>query len=183
MRLSAVAAGLIALATLASGTVAAQAATVVTSPAALPAKHDTPRVFLGGSIEMGAARDWQADLIAALSDEQVTVLNPRRPDWDPNWKPVAPEPNFRQQVQWELAALESADIIVMYLAPGTQSPISLLELGLHAQSGKIVLLCPEGFWRKGNVDITAGRYGIEQVATMESLVSAVRARLKTWKRG
>ncbi|MFD1959884.1 nucleoside 2-deoxyribosyltransferase domain-containing protein [Novosphingobium panipatense] len=121
MRLSAVAAGLIALATLASGTVAAQAATVVTSPAALPAKHDTPRVFLGGSIEMGAARDWQADLIAALSDEQVTVLNPRRPDWDPNWKPVASEPNFRQQVQWELAALEGADIIVMYLAPARRA--------------------------------------------------------------
>src|SRR3546814_14893140 len=63
------------------------------------------------------------------------------------------------------AALESADIIVMLLAPGSQSPISLLEKGLHARGGKLILLCPEGFWRKGNVDITAERYGIEQVAT------------------
>src|SRR3546814_5771597 len=61
------------------------------------------------------------------------------------------------------AALESADIIVMLLAPGSQSPISLLETGLHARGGKLILLCPEGFWRKGNVDITADRYGIEQV--------------------
>src|SRR3546814_8063343 len=54
------------------------------------------------------------------------------------------------------------------------SPISLLETGLHARGGKLILLCPEGFWRKGNVDITAERYGIEQVATMDELAAAVR---------
>jgi hypothetical protein len=35
------------------------ASTVVTSPQALPAKHDRLRVFLGGSIDMGTAPDWQ----------------------------------------------------------------------------------------------------------------------------
>src|SRR3546814_8566471 len=114
---------------------------------------------------MGGAADWQADLIRTLGDLDVVILNPRRPDWNPEWRPVAEEPEFRRQVEWELAALESADIIVMLLAPGSQSPISLLETGLHARGGKLILLCPEGFWRKGNVDITAERYGIEQVAT------------------
>ena len=47
----------------------------------------------------------------------------------------ADEPEFRRQVEWELGALESADVIVMYFAPGTQSPISLLEMGLHARGG------------------------------------------------
>src|SRR3546814_4292495 len=60
------------------------------------------------------------------------------------------------------AALESAAIIVMLLAPGSQSPISLLETGLHARGGKLILLCPEGFWRKGNVDITAERYRLNR---------------------
>ncbi|WP_260921581.1 nucleoside 2-deoxyribosyltransferase domain-containing protein [Novosphingobium sp. 9] len=156
---------------------------VVTSPQALPADHAHPRVFLGGSIDMGHATDWQADLIAALKDQDVTVLNPRRADWNPAWKPEASDPNFRQQVGWELAALDSADVIVMYLAPGTQSPVSLMELGLHARDGKLIVLCPQGYWRKGNVDITAARYGVQQVATMDELIAATKARIAEWKKG
>ncbi|MBT0669886.1 hypothetical protein HT136_16090 [Novosphingobium profundi] len=155
----------------------AAAATVVTSPAALPADHAAPRLFLGGSIDMGHAPDWQKQMIADLADEDVVILNPRRPDWDPAWRPEADEPEFRRQVEWELAALDSADVIVLYLAPGTQSPVSLLEMGLHAHDGKLIVLCPEGYWRKGNVDITAKRYGIEQVADMKELLAATRARL------
>lgn len=150
---------------------------VVVSPHPLPIDNARPRVFLGGSIDMGGAPDWQAALTQALSDMDVTVLNPRRADWNPAWRPEADEPEFRRQVEWELAALESADVIVMYFAPGTQSPISLLEMGLHARSGKLIVLAPEGFWRKGNVDITARAYGVRQVQTMDELTAAVRQAL------
>ncbi|WP_313394410.1 nucleoside 2-deoxyribosyltransferase domain-containing protein [Sphingobium yanoikuyae] len=152
-------------------------AVTITSPAPLPAAHDRARLFLGGSIDMGKATDWQRDMIAALADEKVTILNPRRADWNPAWKPEASDPNFRGQVEWELAALDSADIIILYLAPGTQSPVSLLEMGLHARGGKLIVLCPDGFWRKGNVDITATRYGVEQVSTIEELTRVVRRRI------
>lgn len=163
---------------------AAQAAepVVVTSPAPLPATHDRARLFLGGSIDMGKATDWQRDMIAALTDERVAILNPRRPDWNPAWKPEASDPNFRQQVEWELAALDSADIIILYFAPGSQSPVSLLEMGLHARSGKLVIYCPDGFWRKGNVDITAERYGAKQVSSFEQLLREVRGRIATVNR-
>ncbi len=113
----------------------------------------------------------------ALSDMDVVILNPRRPDWNPAWRPEADEPEFRRQVEWELAALEVSDVIVMYFAPGTQSPISLLEMGLHARTGKLIVLAPDGFWRKGNVDITAEAYGVRQVHTMEELTAAVREAL------
>ncbi len=55
----------------------------------------------------------------------------------------------------------------MYFDPNTKSPISLLELGLYAASDKLTVCCPEGFWRKGNVDIVCERYGVEQVDTIE----------------
>lgn len=155
---------------------------VITSPEALPATHDRPRVFLGGSIDMGNAPDWQAAMIAALRGETVDILNPRRPDWNPAWRPDADEPEFRRQVEWELAALDGADVIVLYFAPGSQSPVSLLEMGLHARSGKLILLCPPGYWRKGNVDITAARYGVEQVDSIEALIRAVKARIAEWRR-
>lgn len=151
---------------------------VVVSPQPLAIDNARPSVFLGGSIDMGGAPDWQAALTSALSDLDIAVLNPRRPDWNPAWRPEADEPEFRRQVEWELAALESADVIVMYFAPGTQSPISLLEMGLHARGGKLIVLAPEGFWRKGNVDITAQAYGVRQVQTMDDLIAAVRQALK-----
>lgn len=151
--------------------------TVVVSPQPLPIDSALPSVFLGGSIDMGGAPDWQAAMTAALSDMAVIILNPRRPDWNPDWRPEADEPEFLRQVEWELAALESADVIVMYFAPGTHSPISLLEMGLHARDGKLIVLAPDGFWRKGNVDITARAYGVRQVQTMDELTAAVRQAL------
>ena len=48
----------------------------------------------------------------------------------------------------------------MYLDPDSKAPISLLELGLYADRANIILVCPEGYWRKGNVDIVAEVYDI-----------------------
>ena len=69
-------------------------------------------------------------------------------------------PEFRYQVTWEMNMLECSDIIFLYFSPETKSPISLLELGLHADSGRMIVCCPDGFWRKGNVEIVCARHGI-----------------------
>lgn len=68
--------------------------------------------------------------------------------------------------------MEVADLIVMYFDPTTKSPISLLELGLHAKDN-LVVLCPEGFWRKGNVDIVCQYYNINQVETFDGLIKYI----------
>lgn len=169
--------------TLAAQTAAPPAPTSVTvrSPQPLPS-DDRLKVFLAGSIDMGSSENWQARVEQALADEGVVLLNPRREDWNPAWKPSAAEPEFRKQVEWELSALNRADVILMYFAPASQSPITLLELGLHAPSGKVLLACPEGYWRKGNVDITADRYGVPRYESLEALIAGVRARLAEVRR-
>jgi hypothetical protein len=156
----------------------AWSAQTITSPAPIPAGDSRLKVFLAGSIEMGKTGDWQAQVQQALADADVLLLNPRRADWDPAWKPQADDRNFRTQVQWELAALEQADLVLMYFAPGTQSPITLLEFGLYARSGKLLVAAPEGYWRKGNLDITGDRYGVPRYETLDALVDAVRVRLR-----
>lgn len=118
------------------------------------------KVFLAGSIEMGAAEDWQRLAEEALSDCEVTIFNPRRDDWDSSWEQRIHNPEFNHQVNWEMDRLEEADHILMYFAPNTKSPISLLELGLHAKDEKLIVVCPDGFWRKGNVEIVCRREGI-----------------------
>lgn len=122
--------------------------------------RDRKSVFLAGSIEMGKAENWQDKTAKEFEKNGWDILNPRRDDWDSTWKQDFENPQFFQQVTWELNALEHADLIVMYFDPNTKSPISLLEMGLFARSGKLRVVCPEGFWRKGNVEIVCQFYNI-----------------------
>lgn len=127
-------------------------------------------VFLAGSIEMGTSDNWQEGLSKHFHKLGWDVLNPRRDDWDPSWKQTFENPTFFQQVTWELNALEVCDLIIMYFDPNTKSPISLLELGLFAKSGKLMVVCPEGFWRKGNVEIVCNRYNVPFYETMDVML-------------
>jgi len=132
-------------------------------------------VFLAGSIENGVAEDWQAMLAEQLDVPNLILLNPRRKIWDATWKQSIENQLFAEQVNWELEGLEMADLVVMNFSPLTLSPISLLEFGLYARSGKMIVCCPEGFWRKGNIDVTCQRYQIKQVATLADLASEILA--------
>lgn len=143
-----------------------------------------PSVFLAGSIEMGVAVDWQAEVSAALSGLDVLVLNPRRAAWDASWAQSIDNPPFREQVEWELDALDAADVVLMYFAPETKSPITLLEMGIHAAKDpeKMIVCCPAGFWRKGNVDIVCHRYCVTQVETLDELIAKTVKTLTERKR-
>lgn len=61
----------------------------------------------------------------------------------------------------------------MYFDPNTKSPISLLELGLYATSKKLHVICPEGFWRKGNVDIICKKYDIPLYETINEFINKI----------
>ena len=148
----------------------------IKAPQIINTKFVERSVFLAGSIEMNKAENWQERITKALTDlKSVVVLNPRRDDWDSSWIQSIENPKFKQQVEWELKAMENADAVVVYFDPNTKSPITLLELGLRAKSpGFTLVYCPEGFWRKGNVDIVCKRYGIEQVENEKTLIERLR---------
>jgi hypothetical protein len=132
-------------------------------------------IFLGGSIEMGAAEDWQTRLVADLVDYDGVLLNPRRDNWDPTWVQSIHNPEFKEQVNWELDAMACSSAIVFYFDPNTMSPITLMELGLAAASDSTVIVCcPDGFWRKGNVEIICDRFKIPLCNTYYDLVGEVR---------
>jgi pyruvate/2-oxoglutarate dehydrogenase complex dihydrolipoamide acyltransferase (E2) component len=150
---------------------------VLTPPAPLPALLAAPSVFLAGSIEMGRAEPWQDELIQRWKERDVLLLNPRRAAWDASWVQSIENPEFRAQVEWELEAQERADLVLMYFAPQTQSPITLLELGLFARSQKLLVACPAGFWRRGNIEVVCARYKIPLVESLGALCEAAEARL------
>lgn len=143
--------------------------------------NNCKKVFLAGSIEQGLAEDWQTKVVRAFPFG-INFLNPRRDVWDASWEQDLNNPNFYEQVTWELDMLDAADIIIMYFDPNTKSPISLLELGLYAKEQmyndrRMMVCCPEGFWRKGNVDIVCQRYGIPIFTNIETMIVALKNKL------
>ena len=73
--------------------------------------------------------------------------------------------------------LEATDVIAMYMDPDKPAPVSLLELGLFARSGKMIVACPAGFYKRGNVQVVCQRFGVELVNSLEGLVEGVLRRL------
>ena len=147
---------------------------VIQSPQVLDIQPSERSIFLAGSIDMGGSIDWQRELTDSLASCSGVLLNPRRSHWSSSWPPDASFPIFREQVEWELSAMEAAGMIAFYFAPGSQAPVTLLELGLAARSGKAVVCCPSGYWRKGNVDVVCQHYGIQSVPSLESLAHEIK---------
>jgi Nucleoside 2-deoxyribosyltransferase like len=137
------------------------------------------RVFLAGSIEEGRAEQWQQRVVEVLADlDNLVIFNPRRDDWDGSEAGWGANAHYHEQVNWELDMLTAADLVIMYLAPGTRSAISLLELGLYANSGKLRVCCGAGFWRRGNVEVVCQRYGVPLFSDLDELLASVRAMLR-----
>lgn len=161
---------------------------VIKPPTNIAVKHDSKmnynnvNIFLAGSIDMGNSEDWQekvCDYFSKLPTEEsryncVTLFNPRREEWDNSWEQDITNPLFYQQVNWELNALEKSNCVIVNILPDSKSPITLLELGLFAQSGKLLVCCPNGFYRKGNVDIVCDRYGIPIYNSLEEMLEAIK---------
>lgn len=151
-------------------------------PAPLPRRDDTvdaqkPSIFLAGSIEQGTAEDWQAKVAEALADQDIVLLNPRRDHWDASLKQSITNPVFRGQVEWELDALGESDWIIMYFDPATKSPITLLEFGMWVNSRKLLVACPQGFWRRGNIEVCCARAGIHTHETLDELIATLKVKI------
>ncbi len=139
------------------------------------------KVFVGGSIENGAAEDWQKKLSEFISTRPysayIDYFNPRRDDWHPEWPNDYNFPPFKQQVDWELKHQKDADLIVYYFAGNTMSPITLLELGLFYDRKPVVGYDP-AYKRVGNLEITKDHFPMDIHQGWDSFIKALDARLE-----
>lgn len=123
---------------------------------------------------MGKAVNWQDQVINSLIDCDVLVLNPRRDQWNLDLVQDISNPQFKEQVVWELEHLEIADLIVFYFDPNGTAPISLLELGLFIGK-KIIVCCPPGYYRRGNLQIVCERYVyLKLIDTLDELIFEIK---------
>lgn len=135
-------------------------------------------IFLAGTIDMGNSENWQETFKEDFKDFDIDIYNPRREAWDNSLEQNFSNPQFYQQVNWELNALEKSKIIVLNLLPTSSSPISLLELGLFATNKKMYVCCPDEFYRAGNVQIVCDRFNIPLFKNIEELKTTIKNKLK-----
>ena len=127
------------------------------------------KIFLAGTIDMGNSRDWQKEIYEMFGgmEGRYILFNPRQENWD------ASRPGeIDYQVRWELEHLEEADMIIMYILGTSKSPISLLEMGLHARSGKMDVICEPDFYRYDNVRITCEYYNVPLYTDLDSFLNS-----------
>lgn len=158
-------------------------ATEIKAPTPYDFNENDFTIFLGGSIEMGAAEMWQDRLVKDMAQhENVVFLNPRRDDWDSSWVQDPTEgTQFHEQVSWEMDMQEGADVHVYYFAKDTKSPITLLELGRYGDTAATVVCCPKEFWRYGNVKMLCDRYDIMFVETYDELLEVLNSGIESIK--
>ena len=53
-----------------------------------------------------------------------------------------------------------------------------MELGLFIKTKKMVICCPDGFYRRGNMQVICDKYNGKLVATLDKLVKEVKDRIK-----
>lgn len=77
--------------------------------------------------------------------------------------------------------MKQSNLVCFYFDPNSKSPITLLELGLVLGSGKeTIVCCPKGFWRKGNIDVTCGRFGVEVLDSLPELIKRIIEKRKNY---
>lgn len=123
------------------------------------------KIFLAGTIDNGDSSDWQQELINTIGGIElrrpVSIYNPRRKQWPSS----DDHREIDKQIEWELYHLEKADKIVMNILADSKSPISLMELGLFAKEGRLVVFCPKTFYRYDNVRVVCKRYSVPLFTT------------------
>ena len=142
-----------------------------------PAKYDAAKrytIFLAGAIDQGQAEDWQEKVARALDEFDITILNPRRDHWDPSWDQTPENPEFRQQVEWELDAQEAADMVIFVFTKDSKAPITFLEFGLFAPKKDAVVCAEDGFYRSGNLQIVSERLNVPYYDNLDEMLGDLK---------
>lgn len=148
---------------------------VYTAPE-IPSRTHFRSVFLAGSIEMGAAEEWQ-DIFIQIADKEFygdwAIFNPRRKEWDSSWKQSITDPQFYQQVDWELTWLQRSTHKIFYFAPNTMSPITLMELGKFGSRIASYVICSPEYQRRGNVEVFCHKFQVPMFENLEEVAKEI----------
>ena len=145
-------------------------ANVILPPSRVRPAPSHTTIFLAGAIDNGQAVHWQKQVTNRFQwYPNACFYNPRRDDWDASWVQSWDNPQFAEQVEWELDKIEDADHIFMYFPEKSVAPITLLEFGyiIGRCPTKLIVAAEPGYWRRGNLEVVCRRNKIELLSTLD----------------
>lgn len=133
-------------------------------------------VFLAGGIT--GCPMWQEQLVDSLGGTELSVINPRRDDFDVD------DPSMMQdQINWEFRHLQQVRAVSFWFPKETLCPITLFELGAALHSPKIVLIgMHPDYVRRKDVEIQSKlvRPWVSFSYSVEELSDRIRGGYKGW---
>lgn len=128
-------------------------AIVIEAPNCPPKMTYFESVFLAGGITNVC--DWQADVIKMLAEQEITIFNPRRANFDVSNPDVSYE-----QITWEHRYLRLVHTVFIWFSHETLQPISLFELGSALQRDqKLIIGCDPKYPRSMDVRVQCALQG------------------------
>lgn len=109
-------------------------------------------MFLAGSIDLQLSGNWRKSIANKLCD-QFDFFDPTAIHHE-----TLTASQWKQHIKWELEAMEKVDVILMNFLPSAKSPISLVELGLNTRGKKLVVICPNEFYKKQYINALCEHY-------------------------
>lgn len=126
---------------------------IFTSENRLPIKEKNKNyIFLAGSIDLKLSSNWREELIVKSGNHHFYFdpTNKNHDDLD--------QKQMENHIKWELDALCMADKIILNFLPNSTSPISLVELGLYVSTTKLIVVCPNEFYKSNYINILCKKY-------------------------
>ena len=131
----------------------------------LPSKKENEGYcFLAGSIDYHSPNPWRKSIIKKAKSS-IHFFDPTRRDHD-----SLDNLEMQRHINWELMALELSDQIILNFLPDSKSPISMVELGLYARSGKLVVVCPIDFYQRRYIEVLCKTYNIKLFSNLNDLI-------------
>lgn len=141
---------------------------IVKAPEKVELSKNDVSIFLAGSIELGKSENWRETFYKEFNDySDAILLDPVIDNWNKLQNPA-------EQINWEQDMLEVSDVIAMYINPNTKSPISLMEFGQFIKSKKLIICCPEGFWKREYLEVMCERNDITLFDNFPDFINKVK---------
>lgn len=114
-------------------------------------KRNQRSIFLAGSMDHKQEGSWRDTISAEFG--AYSIFDPTNNNHDHlNTK------EMKRHINWELDALQLSDMILLNFLPNAQSPISLVELGMYIRSNKLIVICPQEFYKSNYVHTLCKKY-------------------------
>lgn len=88
------------------------------------------------------------------------------------------EKEWEMHIVWELKAMEMSDLILMNFLEDAKSPISLVELGLNTMNKKLVVVCPDKFYKSQYIRTLCQYYETPIFYNLEEAITYIEIEFK-----